>query len=103
MSSTSALVIGPNVEAQLALYSEDTWSGAPGDFHYMWWEIGPHRYATWTDWKGAFKLKQGFHGEAKYVTGDQPPGVTYSANKGASLVQAMSPHGHQSVLPKVHR
>ena len=91
MGSTSALVIGPNVEAQLApyKYSEDTWSGAPGDFCYLSWKIGPFRYATWTDWKEAFKLKQGFQGEAQYVDHDQPPGLTFSANKGAIDFEGM--------------
>jgi len=91
MGSTSALVIGSNVEAQLApyKYSEDTWSRAPGDLSYLWWKIGPYRYANWTDWKRAFKLKQGFQGEAKYVTDDQPAGLAYSANKGAIDFEGM--------------
>lgn len=87
MGSASALVIGPDVEAQLAPYkhSDECCEG----FYYFWWEIGPRRYESWTDWLGAFQLKPGFHGEAKYVSGDQPPGITYSAKKGEIDFDAM--------------
>lgn len=81
MGSASAVVIGPDVEAQLAPYEasdEDT-----EGFYYFWYEIGPRRYDSWADWSDAFKLKAGGHGEPKYLHGDGPPGLAYSAKKSA--------------------
>jgi hypothetical protein len=81
MGSASALVIGPDVEAQLAPYeaSDEDSDG----FYYFWYEIGPRRYESWTDWSEAFRLKPGSQGEPRYLHGDEPPGLAYSANKGA--------------------
>jgi hypothetical protein len=80
MGSASALVIGPGVEAQLA--PDEASDEDSGDFYCSWYEIGPRRYESWTDWSEALKLKPGGQGEAKYLQGDEPPGLANSAKKG---------------------
>jgi hypothetical protein len=86
MGGTSALLIGSNVDEQLAPYRDrnDNFCNLDDfELYHLGWTIGPCRFADWTDWRFAFKLKQGQTGDPRFVSGDEPPCVAYSAIKGA--------------------
>jgi len=89
MGSTSALIIGSDVEGQLAPYkATDDALGAHG-LYYFYWQVGPARYADWTDWRDAFRLREGHTGEHRFLSGDEPHGLAYSAVKRAIAFDAM--------------
>jgi hypothetical protein len=89
MGSTFALVIGSDVESQLAPYkATDDALGTHG-LYYFFWQIGPIRYANWTDWRYAFRLRDGHAGEPRFLSGDEPSGLTYSAIKRAIAFDTM--------------
>lgn len=89
MGSTSILTIGTDLEEQFAPFqATDEKLGSAG-LYYFFWEVGPRRYETWTDWRDAFKLRQGHCADARFVAEDQPPNVAYSAQKQAIDFEGM--------------
>lgn len=83
MGGTTLLIIGENIEEQLAPFkiTEETYGTT--ELSYFYWKVGPFRYANRTDWRHALRLREGHKGDARFVSGDEPPGATYSAQKQA--------------------
>ncbi len=76
------MVIGSNVEEQMAPYEHsDDKPNLSGPLYCFYWEVGPGRHTVEIDWRDAFKLKDGHQGEARFICGDEPAGLTYSAAK----------------------
>lgn len=84
MGGTSALVFGSNVEEQLMPYKVTDGLSPSRDLYCFGWWVGPaSRYVKHTDWRDALRLKPGTTGDSRFLNGDAPAGLTYSALKGA--------------------
>lgn len=77
MGSASLLVIGENIEEQLAPFKVTDEKFGTEELYFLGWRIGP---AT-SEWQYALKLLSGRDAPHQHSRGDEPPGLAYSAFK----------------------
>ena len=77
MGSTSIVVIGENIDEQLAPFKVTDDLFRPQELYFLGWSIGPGT----SEWQYAMKLRKGRTAPPQHSRGDEPPGLAYSAYK----------------------